>query len=1795
MRRPSTMVLARSGAALALALGAAAAALSVPAPLAAADTSSCVPEAEPNDAASAASATGGLCIDGTLPDGDTDIVSWEVAPADALTTWTIAVDGVADTVTTVALWAIVSDPGFDPPTLGDMPVYRIDTAPDATSASSPELIVPAGRWAIAVTRSDPYHGPLRSEPRYRLRVTPTSAAPPTGDVEPNDDPSSATPVADAFSLSGDLRGSDDWYAWTVKDPAIRWELEAQVAPADPVTIDLLRADGTLLTSHATQGDARLYDLALEPGTYLVHVSPWSDAARPYRLAARAGDADGDPEPNDDSASAIPLVTGDAVRGRLARQWDDDRWSFDVPDGSPVLLDARLLWRGTTDRRLCLIDATDVVIQCADGNGPGALQLGDLLLTPGHWILEVSGTADPADRYLLGVVTTVPPSDGAETEPNDTPATARLVPPDGTISGRANGREVDVYRIHTDGTPSLWEVTVDGEGLTDLRWTQPDGAILGAGKVAADGGHARLTDLYLSPGDHFIEVRSNGGPYTVHAVSLGPPDPDGEHEPNSDDLRAEDLRIGDRRTGRLVDDMDVDTFRFTVSTRDHVAFHVAQPPDLAARLRIWGSGLLVSEISGRPPGTTLDADLVLDPGDYRLELRAEQPSEGRWTLTTERLDPFTTAIDQEPDDSPSQAVDAPSSLEWDGSATWPDIDLVRLPPLADPGALHVAITGDGARVRIATVDGLRDLDPAEDGTWDATGLPAGVPVVLAIDGNGAYHVTVTGSGLEPRPDPGPLPVTMALAPAVEAVAAYLPQAQTTGATLQVRNDGTAPLTLTFEGRASAVQWSLALPADPVVVGPGETASVPVAIGVRPDAWAGEPVRLTVRARDVDGRAATTSAPITASGDAPALQPAFTYDLPPELAGGLDVAATAFGAVPAGTIAGDGEAALYDGVVLAGSDAYGLGLRVDGPVFPVDLVTDLAGDEPVPVAGMTVDPTALDLRLTAMPDEVELLLSDDAVTWTSAVRGRMRTWPEAQAFVLPAPLSARYAMLRVHSVHGPDTSTLAIGEWAVIAAPGWILPGLPSRISDPTLGGHAVRFAPAGLDANVGRRMLTAEDGWADQVRGGETLEVVIGFRADRVARIARIGWKDVAAGDPAHRIATAHVAVTTGGATGPWTELGDWPLERAPDGTVAPFELPVPVDARFVRIRGDVPKEAGYAGEVPDLITVDEAAPDAGHPSILAEWGARPGYGPWDRTAAAVPLDPIADPGAPAPGHDPAATATDLPPGVTAAGRVALGITEDWYAIEIPEGAVTFDATVSGATGVGVRLELVDTSGAVVPTTFGPGDGGTIVYHATVTPGRYRLHVTQPPFSAVFAFDTSGSMGPYLDRVLQGVRSFAGDVRPGHDAVQIVPFEQGPLLPGWSDDAYAIQAAIGGYVNLSSSSAAETGLIDSLKLLAGRDGARAIVLVTDALTSSADRGTELWQAIDAIRPAIFTVHVGGGDDLVGSRALMDDWAGASGGYAVAPASIGELGRAFDRAATWLRRPATYGLTWTASSEPLEPGTIAVAPPSDGSVLPVASDAAVGIVLDTSGSMSERLGRKRRIDVAVASLTRLVRDVLPEGVPVALRTFGGRGTSKAARCQTTLSLPLGPLDRSAALEIVRGLRAVPKALTPLGASLEAIAADLDGVTGPRTLVLITDGAETCHGDVAAVIDELRASGIDVHLNIVGLALDDDALRAQMTAWANAGGGAFADATDEQSLGDAIAAAVNAPFRVLAPDGSVVAGGTVGGPAVPVPPGTWRIEVASEPPVTYAEVVVQGGEHVAITLSSTGLLPDDTTEHP
>jgi hypothetical protein len=228
--------------------------------------------------------------------------------------------------------------------------------------------------------------------------------------------------------------------------------------------------------------------------------------------------------------------------------------------------------------------------------------------------------------------------------------------------------------------------------------------------------------------------------------------------------------------------------------------------------------------------------------------------------------------------------------------------------------------------------------------------------------------------------------------------------------------------------------------------------------------------------------------------------------------------------------------------------------------------------------------------------------------------------------------------------------------------------------------------------------------------------------------------------------------------------------------------------------------------------------------------------------------------------------------------------------------------------------------------------------------------------------------------------------------------------------------------------------------------------------------------------------------------------------------------------------------------VEPGRAALGP-----------EDAVGVFLDASGSMLQRIGDERRLALARQTLTGLVDETIPAGTGFALRVFGHR---EADSCRTDLEIPLGPLDPASASAVISNVNAMNLARTPLGRSIELMASDLADVAGERVLIVLTDGEETCEGDAAAAIQGLRDRGWDIRVNIVGLAIGDANLEAVFQSWAAIGGGRYFSAADEAELAEALASAVTGPFSVIDPaSGDIIASGRPG-ELLTLPAGTYQI---------------------------------------
>jgi hypothetical protein len=218
----------------------------------------------------------------------------------------------------------------------------------------------------------------------------------------------------------------------------------------------------------------------------------------------------------------------------------------------------------------------------------------------------------------------------------------------------------------------------------------------------------------------------------------------------------------------------------------------------------------------------------------------------------------------------------------------------------------------------------------------------------------------------------------------------------------------------------------------------------------------------------------------------------------------------------------------------------------------------------------------------------------------------------------------------------------------------------------------------------------------------------------------------------------------------------------------------------------------------------------------------------------------------------------------------------------------------------------------------------------------------------------------------------------------------------------------------------------------------------------------------------------------------------------------------------------------------------------------------IILDASGSMKTAMGKKTRWDVALDTL-KVVLEKLPDDFNVGLRMYGHREASTSPKTCTDseLLVPIGALDRDNVLNRAKEFK--PKGETPLVYSALQAPADLKAVGG-GTVVLITDGEESCKGDPVRAAAELKASGLDLRLNIIGFAVTNPKTQKDLAGLAQGTGGMFYSAQTGGALAEAllVAAIDKFPYAVYDATGKVVASGEVDGSIDELPPGDYKVVV-------------------------------------
>jgi len=177
-----------------------------------------------------------------------------------------------------------------------------------------------------------------------------------------------------------------------------------------------------------------------------------------------------------------------------------------------------------------------------------------------------------------------------------------------------------------------------------------------------------------------------------------------------------------------------------------------------------------------------------------------------------------------------------------------------------------------------------------------------------------------------------------------------------------------------------------------------------------------------------------------------------------------------------------------------------------------------------------------------------------------------------------------------------------------------------------------------------------------------------------------------------------------------------------------------------------------------------------------------------------------------------------------------------------------------------------------------------------------------------------------------------------------------------------------------------------------------------------------------------------------------------------------------------------------------------------------------IYDASGSMWGKMQGKTKMDIAREVLTSTINN-LPNQQQIGFIAYGHR---KEGDCKDVEFLvEVGNGTKSEVIKTMKTIRPLGK--TPLAYSAVMVLDKLRQKKMKATIILITDGIESCDGNICDVIMAAKSEGIDFRLHIVGFGLKAEDTQ-QLRCAAKAGDGNYYNAEDSEGLVEVLDAATN-----------------------------------------------------------------------
>ena len=189
-----------------------------------------------------------------------------------------------------------------------------------------------------------------------------------------------------------------------------------------------------------------------------------------------------------------------------------------------------------------------------------------------------------------------------------------------------------------------------------------------------------------------------------------------------------------------------------------------------------------------------------------------------------------------------------------------------------------------------------------------------------------------------------------------------------------------------------------------------------------------------------------------------------------------------------------------------------------------------------------------------------------------------------------------------------------------------------------------------------------------------------------------------------------------------------------------------------------------------------------------------------------------------------------------------------------------------------------------------------------------------------------------------------------------------------------------------------------------------------------------------------------------------------------------------------------------------------------------------IYDASGSMWGQMQDKTKIAIASEVLSTTVSN-LPDNQKLGFVVYGHRKEGDCKDVEFLVDVETG--TKAEVIEAVKGIKPLGK--TPLAYSTLQVIEKLRQTKLKATIILITDGIESCGGDICEVIKAAKKEGVDFKLHIIGFGLKAEDTQ-QLKCAAEAGGGNYYNAEDAGGLGTVLQEATSATIDKSKPNFSV-----------------------------------------------------------